>query len=68
MSFAIAAAVALFVGPLGFLLSALLVIVLILVVGRLLFGLAWNLLVIGAVVVAAIWLLGATSSGPPGLA
>ena len=68
MSVAIATAVALFVGPLGFLLSALLVIALILVVGRLLFGLAWNLLVIGAVVVAAIWLLGVTSSGPPGLA
>ena len=68
MSVGIAAAVALFVGPLGFLVGTLLVIALILVVGRLLFGLAWNLLVVGAVVVAAIWLLGTIGSGPPGLA
>lgn len=54
----------LFVGPIGFLLSSLLLIVLILVVARLVFGLAWKLVKIAAIVLLVLWLLGAIGSGP----
>ena len=54
----------LFVGPTGFLLSSLLLIVLILVVARLVFGLAWKLVKIAAVVLLVFWLLGVIGSGP----
>lgn len=55
-----------FLGPIGFLLSTLVVIVLVVLIARLVLGLAWKLVVIGAVVLGALWLLGAIS-GPPGL-
>lgn len=56
-----------FVGPIAFLLWALLGIVLILLVARIVFGLAWRLVVVGAGVLGVIWLLNAVGSGPPGL-
>lgn len=59
--------VPLFVGPLAFLLGAVLVILVVLTVARVVFGLAWRLVVIGAVVLGVLWLLGAVGSGPPGL-
>lgn len=59
--------VPLFVGPSAFLLVTLLVIVLILAIARLVFGLAWKLVVIGAVVLGLLWLLGVIGSGAPGL-
>ncbi|MXR52349.1 hypothetical protein GRX03_12135 [Halovenus sp. WSH3] len=57
---------ALFVGPLGLLLSALVTILLILVVLRIVFALAWRLVVVVAVVLAILWLLGAVGIGTPG--
>lgn len=54
----------LFVGQVGFLLSSLLLLVLILVVARLVFGLAWKLIKVAAVVLLVLWLLGAIGSGP----
>ncbi|WP_290817812.1 hypothetical protein [Halovivax sp.] len=65
MSLALLATLPSFVGPLGFLLSALLVVVLVLVVGRLLFGLAWNVVLIVLVALGVLWLLGAAGSSPP---
>lgn len=55
----------LFVGPIGFLVTTLLVIVLVLAALRLLVGLAWRLIVIVAIVFGILWLLGAVSRGPP---
>lgn len=63
----VSALVPLFVGPLAFLLAALLVILVVLTVARVVFGLAWRLVVIGAVVLGVLWLLGVVGSGPPGL-
>lgn len=57
----------LFVGPIGFLLSALLAIVLVLLIARIVVGLAWKLVAVGAVVLGALWLVGAAGSGPPPL-
>ena len=56
-----------FVGPLAFLLGTLLVIVLLLLIGRLVFGFAWNVIVIVAVALIVLWLVGAVRSGPPAL-
>ena len=53
----------LFVGPTGFLLVALLFILLVLVVARVVIGLAWKLVVIGAVVLGVLWLLGFVGFG-----
>lgn len=55
----------LFLGPLWFILSTLLVIVVVLVVLRLLIGLAWRLVVIVAIILAVLWLFGTVSTGPP---
>lgn len=57
----------LFVGPGGFLLGTLLFIVVILVIARLVFALAWRVVVIGAIILGLLWLLGAVGFGPPGL-
>lgn len=57
----------LFVGPVGFLLGTLLVILLVLLVARVVFGLAWKLVVIGAVALVVLWLLGGLGTGSPGL-
>ena len=55
----------LFLGPLWFILSTVLVILVALVVLRLLIGLAWRLVVIVAIIVAVFWLFGSLSAGPP---
>lgn len=43
----------------------LLLIVLILALARIVFGLAWKLIVIAALVLGVLWLVGVLSSGPP---
>lgn len=58
-------ALPLFVGPTAALLATLLLVVLVVVVARIVLGLAWRLLVLGAVVLAVLWLLGAVGTGPP---
>lgn len=55
----------LFVGPSAFLLVTLLALVLLLLVVRVIFGLALKLVVVGAVVLGLLWLLGAVGSVPP---
>jgi predicted RND superfamily exporter protein len=57
--------VPLFVGPLAFLVVGLLAIVLVLSIARLIFSLAWDILVIAAIVLGVLWLLGAVGGGPP---
>lgn len=59
------AAVPLFVGPLAFLVVGLLAIVVVLSIARLIFSLAWDILVIAAIVLGVLWLLGAVGGGPP---
>lgn len=61
----------LFIGPSAFLIGVLLVIVLILVIARVVIGLAWKLVVIGAIILVVLWLAGAIGTGglgirPPG--
>jgi hypothetical protein len=56
----------LFVGPSVALIGTLLAIVVVLVIARVLIGLAWKLVVIGAIILSVLWLLGAVSVGPPG--
>lgn len=63
----LAALAPLFVGPSVFLIGTLLAIVLVIVIARVLIGLAWKLVVIGAIILGVLWLLGAVSVGPPGL-
>lgn len=55
----------LFLGPSVFLVGALLLIVLVLVIARVVIGLAWKLVVIGAVILGVLWLLGVISLGLP---
>lgn len=62
-----AALAPLFVGPSVFLIGTLLVIALVLVIARVVIGLAWKLVVIGAIVLSVLWLLGAIGVGTPGL-
>lgn len=57
----------LFVGPSAFLIGTLLAIVVVLVIARIMIGLAWKLVVIGAVVLGVLWLLGLIGVGSPGL-
>lgn len=54
----------LFVGPSVFLVGTLLVIVAVLLVARVVIGIAWKLVVIGGIILGALWLLGAISVGP----
>lgn len=54
----------LFLGPLGFLLSALVAILVVTVILRVVFALAWRLVVIAAIVLGVLWLLGAVGIGP----
>lgn len=56
----------LFIGPLGFLVSALVVSLLVLLILRVVFALAWRLIVIAAIVLGVLWLLGALGIGTPG--
>ena len=58
----------LFVGPLGILVFALLLIIGILVIARLVFTLAWKFVLIGALVLGFLWLVGTLSVGSPGRA
>lgn len=51
----------LFVGPLGFTLVGLVALVVLVLVARVVFGLAFRLAAIGAVVLGALWLLGMVS-------
>jgi membrane-associated phospholipid phosphatase len=67
MSFGGATLAPLFVGPSVFLVGTLLAIVVVLVIARVVIGLAWKLVVIGAIVLGVLWLLGAIGVGPPGL-
>lgn len=55
----------LFVGPVGFLLMTLLVIGLILLVARVIFGVAVKLIMIGAVILGVLWLMDTVGAGPP---
>lgn len=48
---------ALFAGPLGKLLLALIVLAVIVLVGRVLLSIAWRLITIAAVVIAVLWLV-----------
>ena len=57
----------LFVGPSAFLIGALLVIVLVLVIARVVIGLAWKLVVIGATVLGVLWIVGAIGTGASGV-
>ncbi len=57
----------LFVGPSAFLIGTLLAIAVVLVIARIMIGLAWKLVVIGAVVLGVLWLLGLIGVGSPGL-
>lgn len=57
--------VPLFIGPLVFALVGLLAILLLISVVRLVFSLAWDILVIAAIVLGVLWLLGAIGAGPP---
>ena len=62
----------LFLGPSAFLVGVLLLVVLVLVIARVVIGLAWKLVVIGAIVLLVLWLVGAIGTGglgvtPPGL-
>lgn len=64
--------VPLFVGPIGFLIGLLLLIIVVLVVARVILGLAWKLVMIGVVVLGMLWLVGAIGASgitvtPPGL-
>lgn len=55
----------LFVGPIGFLLGAFLIVLAIVLIGRILLGFAWKLIVLAGIVLGLLWLLGAVSLGPP---
>ena len=62
----------LFIGPSAFLVGLLLLIVLMLVIARVVIGLAWKLVVIGAIILVVLWLAGVIGTGglgigPPGL-
>lgn len=57
----------LFVGPGAFLVGTLLLIALVFVVARVVLGVAWKLVVIGALVVGVLWIAGAVGVGQPGL-
>lgn len=61
----IAALPPLFVGPTAFLVASVVAILLILVLARIVVGLAWKLVVIGAIVFGVLWLLGLIGSGIP---
>jgi len=54
-----------FLGPIAFLLSTVVIVLLLVLLARLVLGLAWKLVVIGVVVLAVLWLLGAITRGPP---
>lgn len=56
----------LFIGSLGFLISAFIAILLVLVILRVVFALAWRLIVIAAVVLGVLWLLSAVGISTPG--
>lgn len=55
----------LFVGPVVFLVGAILAIALILVLARVVVGIAWRVAVVGAIVLGVLWLLGYVGSGSP---
>lgn len=62
----------LFVGPSAFLVGVLLLIVVVLVIARIVIGLAWKLVVVAAIILGVLWLVGTTGIGglgigPPGL-
>ncbi|MEF8881732.1 MAG: hypothetical protein V5A34_04305 [Halapricum sp.] len=68
----VSAVTPLFVGPSAFLIGVLLLIVLVVVIARIVIGLAWKLVVIGAIILLVLWLAGAIGTGglgiaPPGL-
>jgi hypothetical protein len=63
----LAALAPLFVGPAVFLVGTLLAVVVVLVIARVVIGLAWRLVVIGAIILGVLWLLGAIGAGSPGI-
>lgn len=67
MTFIVPSILALFLGPFSsppVIIGTLVVLLLILVVGRVLLGLAWRLVVIALVVVVSLWFLGLLGAGP----
>jgi ascorbate-specific PTS system EIIC-type component UlaA len=56
----------LFVGSLSFLISTLVAILLVLIILRVVFALAWRLIVIAAIVLGVLWLLSALGITTPG--
>jgi hypothetical protein len=54
----------LFAGPIGFLVVSLVALLVLLVVVRVLFSIAWRVIAIGALLFVVLWLVGAVSLGP----
>ena len=54
----------LFAGPIGFLVVSLVALLVLLVVVRVLFSIAWRVIAIGALLLVILWLVGAVSLGP----
>ena len=54
------------VGPGAMLVFSLLVIISILVIARLVFALAWRVLLLAGIALGLFWLIGAVTVGPPG--
>jgi hypothetical protein len=54
----------LFAGPIGFLVVSLVALLVLLVVVRVLFSIAWRVIAIGALLLVVLWLVGAVSLGP----
>lgn len=55
-----------FLGPLGFVLGGLILILLLFLIARVVFALAWRLILIGAIVIGVLWLIGSVTLGSPG--
>jgi len=53
-----------FTGPIAFLVVSLVALLLLLVVVRVLFSIAWRVIAIGALLLIVLWLVGAVSLGP----
>ena len=54
----------LFAGPIAYLVVSLVALLLLLVVVRVLFSIAWRVIAIGALLLVVLWLVGAVSLGP----
>ena len=54
----------LFAGPIAYLVVSLVALLLLLVVVRVLFSIAWRVIAIGTLLLVILWLVGAVSLGP----